>query len=890
MDLLKNEFNQEDYKDIPNYHRMTIIPHKFDKINLEPMTNSLPFPNIKQYKSKKIEGNFIKIDEKNNFELQKEDFKDFSENYNINRIQIYKKLSLILNKIFNKSCGTNINYNDDIFLISQNISKTISKIIKLDKVYIDKLVMDFIGKNNNNIHKGDVLILDEKMCDKIGSLLCYCYSESRIQQFKIKDMSKLVEIRKNILKKKINVFKDYLDYCKHNKPTDLSVTLFWKKQRNNYECLPELIFLFNRFSKVKEIVFDINSFKREEDSDLNEAHNLIVQLTLLNLNLISSSYKSYKINLIYEEFEKILYFKYYSDKYDCLCQNRNEIYKKNNPEDKSKIFHQKWNFKYSLDTSEDIKDNNITNKKSLPNDKEKTINKEGEKPLNLEKDNKESNISMKDNELNNIVENYMDKLELIIVCFYSLMSFDNYENLELTIIINDSFIQEMFILVSQYYSIEGINEIKDCLNYFDILLCNKKKIKRKLNLELNSLDFSSFEKALTFILKNKLLASLNISLFSSDVTYIAQSLYKIYLGEWNDDDLSKNDNTNYLCSDVIDIEKNILNKLSNNFIYHLSILLEILKYMGSLEEVGINIDIPPVLKNMGNYKNSILKFILNMIYLVSKNKNIKRFCLLSPKTILDSRKSPYINELLESVEMIEDSKLIDLTLNLQFVRITTIGKLISTQLQILNIGFLDFETFKTICHFLYDETFNKESCLKNISIGVSNTIINFDIELKFILRKLFSIKIKSLISLSLYTNIIIKDEIEYDYLLKILNNNWINEYKIVLNSQSNEFIKNYSNDTKNFIFFIPHSLEEKLLNPEDVYHYQKNSACLEIGKNLDKDDDSYWYLKYLFEHKYFDDLSNDYSNKNYIKGILKYLYFQKKPSIKLCTNSSFKKN
>ena len=92
------------------------------------------------------------------------------------------------------------------------------------------------------------------------------------------------------------------------------------------------------------------------------------------------------------------------------------------------------------------------------------------------------------------------------------MSFDNYENLELTIIINDSFIQEMFILVSQYYSIEGINEIKDCLNLFDILLCNKKKIKRKLNLELNSLDFSSFEKALTFILKNKLLASLNISL------------------------------------------------------------------------------------------------------------------------------------------------------------------------------------------------------------------------------------------------------------------------------------------------------------------------------------------------------------------------------------------
>jgi hypothetical protein len=307
-----------------------------------------------------------------------------------------------------------------------------------------------------------------------------------------------------------------------------------------------------------------------------------------------------------------------------------------------------------------------------------------------------------------------------------------------------------------------------------------------------------------------------------------------------------------------------------------------------LEEFGINIDTPPNLLNLQNYKNSILKFILNLLYFFSTNNKIKKACLLSPKTILDSRKMPYINEIFKNIDMIKASNLTDLTLNLQFVRISNIGNLISTQLQILNIGNLDLETFKKICHFLLNDKFNKQSSLKKISIGLLKNIMNFDVELKIILRKLFSIKIKSLISLSLYTNITIKDEIEYDYLLKILNNNWINEYSITLNSKSNQYFENFSEDIKNLYFFVPHSLEEKLLNPEDIYNYQENPACLELGKNLDKNDDAYWILKYLFENKYFNELSNDNTIKGYVKGILKYLYFQKKPNVKYYTDSSFK--
>ena len=887
MDSLKNEFNKED-KNIPTRH-FTFILRKKEKVNLKEGTNTLPLPDIKENNNI----HFLKIDEKSNFEPQTEDYKEFTENYNTKKNKIPKQINLTINKLFNKVCGTNINYNGDVLLISQNIAKAINKIVKIDKNYVDELIKDFVGASNVNLHKSDYLLLDVEACDKIGSMLCYCFSDNRLQQFKIKDFKKLLDTRQTVMKNGVNVYKEYVDYCRHKKETDLKITFFWKKQRGKYQCLPELIFLFNRFSKVKEIEFDINAFLKFEDNELNDAHNLFILLTLININIFLTSFKRYKINLIYEEFEKILYFKYYNDKFDLLCNKKNDIFKKNNPMNREKQFFQKWNFKYGLDCYDNIDDLNINKNKrsikSIINDRQ-SFGEEDE--ISFEKNNEDNDNqnNQKEKGINGIIEDFLDRLELIIACFFGLSNFGNYENLELTLIINDAFIQEYFILLSHFYLIDGISNIKDCFDIIDILTYSKKmSLNNKLNIEINSLDDISFEKFLVFLLKNKSLTSFNISLFSSDIIYFPQSIYKISLGEWKEDDLSENDTKNYLYNDVADLEKKILNKLFNNFTYHLSILFEILiKHMENLEEFGINIDTPPNLLNLQNYKNSILKFILNLLYFFSTNNKIKKACLLSPKTILDSRKMPYINEIFKNIDMIKASNLTDLTLNLQFVRISNIGNLISTQLQILNIGNLDLETFKKICHFLLNDKFNKQSSLKKISIGLLKNIMNFDVELKIILRKLFSIKIKSLISLSLYTNITINDEIEYDYLLKILNNNWINEYSITLNSKSNQYFENFSEDIKNLYFFVPHSLEEKLLNPEDIYNYQENPACLELGKNLDKNDDAYWILKYLFENKYFNELSNDNTIKGYIKGILKYLYFQKKPNIKYYTDTSFK--
>ena len=133
---------------------------------------------------------------------------------------------------------------------------------------MDELIKDFVGASNVNLHKSDYLLLDVEACDKIGSMLCYCFSDNRLQQFKIKNFKKLIETRQAVMKTGVNAYKDYVDYCRHNNETDLKITFFWKKQRGKYQCLPELIFLFNRFKKFKDVEFDINAFLKFEDTEL----------------------------------------------------------------------------------------------------------------------------------------------------------------------------------------------------------------------------------------------------------------------------------------------------------------------------------------------------------------------------------------------------------------------------------------------------------------------------------------------------------------------------------------------------------------------------------------------------------------------------------------------
>ena len=78
-------------------------------------------------------------------------------------------------------------------------------------------------------------------------------------------------------------------------------------------------------------------------------------------------------------------------------------------------------------------------------------------------------------------------------------------------------------------------------------------------------------------------------------------------------------------------------------------LYEIIKKK-NLKELGFNIDIPSNIINKDKYMNALFKFILNIFFYISKNK-IKKFCLLSPNTLMDFRMVPVFRNLITMIDL-----------------------------------------------------------------------------------------------------------------------------------------------------------------------------------------------------------------------------------------------
>jgi len=902
VDLLKN--------------RKEIINSKQQKKNKD--NNSINTINIREKEEKHINQSsnndiFLKIDEKNNFkELNENDIASIKicyDRFKESEETIYSNIDKVMNKLLDKIC--NSNFNNDIFIISQNISKQIAKNNKIGKNNIEDMVNHLTknAKNKLNIYKSKTLLLDSDNCEIIGSILCYSYS--RLQQYKVKDINKLIELRNRIIKKNIDVVKDFVKYCNENKNmSDPKISYYWKSQRNQYICLPELIFLINRYSQVTEVEIDINLFNSLKE---DVSKTLIIELTILNITWILNSLKSFKINFINISLQEILNNFYYN-KLNAFCSNINENIKKNKIISDTDIYKKKWNFintfklelyrclsnEESYNSLREIKTMSIHESLDsfslLDNNRKLTINDSKRRTLgpdslfdylNKNRLNKLKNNKDKENDkenLKNIFENYSGLFELIMISFFSLNNYDKPINLEL--VMNDSYKEEFLCYFENILGVEKDNNIE---SIFDILLYKTKlNFINKLNIEINSLDSTTFDSLLNILFNNtQSLTSINISFFSSDVTYFPQFLYKICHKSIDESVLKNNyDSNTYLINNVTDIEEKILNNFITLYIYNLSVLFDIFQKMYNLDEVCLNFDIPSNIINKQNYMTCILKFILNVIFYYLNSTKIKKLCLLSSNTILDNRRNPNINKIIDNININEYSKLTDLSLHFQFYQISNINNFINTRLEILNIGDLDLYTFKILCDNICTPKFNINSSLEKLSIGLLNSITNFNREMKILLRRLFNIKIRNFISLSLYTNLIINDDVDYDYFIQIINNNWISQYIFLFNNKSDEMMQKLNQNVKSLIFYVPHNLEGKLLETEDVMKLQNNPITLEVDNNKDLYDDAYWYLKYLFEFVYVDKLKNDKRIKNMIMGILKYLYFVKIPKI----NSPFIEN
>ena len=852
---------------------------------------------------------YLIIDEKNSLNETNEDYienivKTF-QGYKESESSISEKTNKIMNKFFEKF----VTQFEDIFTLSQSISKLISKNKKIEKDLVEEQLSLLVRKSRNNKYKSNILNLNLEICKPIAIILSYTYS--KMGQYKIKNMEKLFTISKSIISKKVDIWNDFCKYCDSNKKNKDSekLTKFCKDNKNKYDIQPEIIFIINKYSEVKTINIDVNAFTnlldifniKKNECHLTDDDLLYFEITVLNIYWLFNSLNNVRLNFIDEDLETILYYRYKSIiEEDIFDKNKNQSLKMNNLIIKDNLFSYKWNFKDKFIINEYQNSTNkissVTTHKSI--DLSNNLAKlSGSKTVANPKRNKFMNLAsliikpaqVSENSNPNrleIVRSNVNRLEFMIMSLYSLNNFDNEKSLNLELISNDSLNFEFLLAFKKIYNMDWISKNFDEFHFFDLILCNNlMKNINKLNIEINGLDPFTFVKLLNFLYFNRSMTEFNLSLFSAEITYFTPFIYKIFERIYNIKLLKQNyEECTYLFNDVKDIEEKMLNHLSKNFIYNMQFLFHAIKKKKNLTELGFNFDIPLNIVNKEKYMNTIFKFILNILYHVS-NSRIRKFCLLSPYTLIDCRKNPEINNLINNIDFNNNTSLEELSLQMQFYQIVNINIIIIPKLKILNIGDLDIVTFKLLSENICTDEFNKNSCLEKLTIGLFNTIREFNIEIKLIFEKLFRLKIKNFTSLNIFTNIEITTKYQYLYLLGILNNNWIPEYKLTFNKNIFSILEDneIKDKLKKIYFLVPHNMEQKLLEDKDIMEIKKfdkkNYLIKNINKDLDIYDESYWCLKYLFEHVYTDDLKNDERTKKMIFDILKYIYFIKNPKI-----------
>ena len=830
----------------------------------EPKSMNFPLP--------KPEDMYIKINEYNYLEPIDEKYisniYDNISSYRDGEIYRFDDLLKTVKEIFEKICGSYY----DLFDFSSKIAKK----LEVTKEHIEVCYEVLLNKKN-----ATTLDLDTECLSALGRMISYAYT--KIDQYKIKDMKKLEETIDKVMKEKINIYDQFVKWCAEEKkdPKKEKLTEFLKKRRKDYDLLPELIFLVNHFSKITTVNIELDKIYNPECTDDDYK---FFEIAVLNLHWILNSLENIKFNLICRQIQSLL-FKRYKEKMTDTCNKINDVIK---PKDKIfgeiNSFRKKWNFlgnlksttfdkKNKLDEVIQSKTLEVKEKKSFFSAKTfgnafKRIATIGENIKNLTKEKVKSGTRI------DIVRQNFNMFEFIITCIFSLNEAKNGINIEL--VMNDTFNGEFFLLLNEIYKFEWITkEDSSQFHIFDLLLFNKviNNIQR-LNVEINCLDIFTFNKMLTFLYFSQSLTKFNISLFSSDFMYIPEFIFKIYSEIHIDNSanyLKRNyDEDTYLFCNIKDMENKILDQLYPNFVNLIATLFEIINNKKQFTEIGFNIDVPKNIKNKENYMNAIYKFVLNTFFYVKKNK-IRKFSLLSPYTEFNSIKKPEIDEVVKSINFNQHNDLEELTLQLNFVELQSIDCFIIPKLKVLNIGNLDLATLDYLCKVICSYSFNNNSCLESLSIGLSNSITDFSPELKKLFAKIFQVKIKELESLTLLTNLNLAKKKEYEFLLSLLNYNWI--YKYVITFHGSEDGYNTDESAAKMKFLVPNLLASKLVSKREL-------KAIEDIK--DKSEFYYWCLKYMLNVKMKDNplvKENKKGNNKLIFDILKYINIIKIPEL-----------
>ena len=868
----------------------------------EPIQDS----NIKTIEQNLEEGNYFKINTKNQFETYniEESSKKLSEIINyvdelIDEEQsstdsVWKK---ILDKLFPK-CKR------EGFLISKLITKLFSK--KMTRAIVESK-LNFFFQNRVEIKYNKKLILNRENINNIGYILCYSYS--KFDSFKI--------ISNDILKKfiyiskKINVITDFYKDCndKRKSPLDAKIFDFLENNTNKYFLPGIFFFLINCFESINIIEIDM-------DLDMNKPRSTddfyLFIITLLNIHHLVADADNFKVNFINRKLQKDIY-SFFTEELNSIYENKNRYLKKNKKILEKEAYKKRWDFENDYiimrkkkkeekaDESNSDDDNDYGNKDEDYNDRKNamsissnfymknnmltitemeaddfvqinknfTLNKNVN--INIDTKEKKSNAKSDNDKYDEIVDKNRKILELFCIVILGILRVKKFKNFDL--IINDCYYKEYLNSFGRSYENK---KLPSSINNFHILNFFIKKMKdlHDFNIEFNSLDYLTFYKLLSLLQKNKNLISFQISFFSSLITYTPQYLYKLYIQNSDKKEISS--------SKMYSPESSLLNELLPYFFENLEVLFELIRTkINNFQILSLNFDIPEIIAKNQRYLMVILKFILNIVFLVDNpNSLIKKLVILSPKTILDSRYMLSIENIIDSINIdINNKHINELSLQFQFYQIKGINNFVSHNLTNLKLGDMDIFTLRQLTLFLSSYKFFICSNLRTLTIGLLFSIIHFNKEIEFLFNEIFSIKIKTLLEITVYSNILIKEQNNFN---KILENNWIYSCNLFLNDKSEIFWKqNILNkkdkkvEDKKILYLLHHELEEEKLT--------RNEVVLRNKRKMTKTDCIVaFYLRYLLIFKYSKEKKiklNYYEQKSIIFNILKYLYFTKTAKI-----------
>ena len=806
------------------------------------------------------------------------------------------KLDSITYKYFDSHLPERKEIDNDNFLLSLSLSKYFCKKRNIKKDTIE-IYINFLFYRRNKINRTNSFTMRTDIMENLGNILSYSFS--KLETYKIKNKKQLLE---KVKQNEVNILTEFYQFCNDNNlnPVDANKTKFWYRKNKKFELPPELIFLINLFSTITFFDFDINFLTKS----FNDDNLKYFMLVLMNLDLFLLNIEHIKFNLIHEN---------YQESFNSLDEERvkNAIYpdplKINYSNDNDNLYSKKWDFKHNFMLEEYRKIENIKKKEKklekiekskirefcdftiLSTEDESFVNPSNPQsvrtgiPNNLSNSltfstiyrsnrnntfyySKQQTFSLKsftnnqDKKANNeIIKGQINDLfiknrycfEIMFILFYALKIYK--EGMSIDLIMNYSYNSEIIRIFEEIYRID----IKQEDNDFHIidLFSNSLKTANSLNVEIDSFDLIIVERLLNAIFSNKTIQKLKLSFFTTDINYFPHKLLRIYIYSLNKLYNSKN---NKLYDNIILSE--FYPFFKNNLLY-----LFYLIRRRPINSLGLNFDIPILVQQRTKYMMTILKFLLNiLIFLNDPDCNIKDLTLLSPNTILDGRTMNNIDKIFEEMFINKKKKtLIELNLQFTIYEIPHITNVVISNLVILRIGNLDLITFEALTNHLNSFSFAGKSSLRQLNIKLMNSIEYLSPRIKIILREFFTIKLRFLRSLCLCTNIIIKDQKECTFLAKILSDNWIPSYTLLFNEQSQELLNQYLKEDK-ITFLVPHNLERDLIG------INKNNNISTIP-----DDMVYWYLKYLFNNRYYYSTRNFRSHKYYIYNILKYLYYEK---------------